>query len=77
MLYRVQSLGSEYHPEVVDLSIDAACHLPAVDELAPLIQGRAERCDLISQPFQWPEDLHRAIVDEMSLQDTLELISSE
>ena len=59
---------------MVHLSVYAACHLLAVDELAPLIQRRTERRDLISQSIQSPEDLHRAIVDEMSLQGTPDLI---
>ena len=55
------------HLEVVNLPKDLACQAFTVDELAPLSQGWAASSNLICQPIQRSEDLHAAVVDEMSL----------
>lgn len=63
--------GGLFHLEVIDLSKDLACQALTVDEVAPLGQRWAASSNLICQPHKRPEDLHAAVVDEMSLQSRI------
>ena len=65
-LHRIDRACS--HLEMINLPKDTACQAFTVDKFAPLSQGWAASSNLICQPIQRSEDLHAAVVDEMSLQ---------
>lgn len=62
------------HLEVVNISINPACHALAVYELAPVVQWRAEPLDVICKALalvqstgHLPENFHCPAVDEVGL----------